>query len=140
MDPNLLKYEEQAPGPKIPSFEEDCRPLAHAPGDLGFAPALACSPHRRHKPSRCTNQVGLVSAGHRRTPAARPERVQDAQAAGGGGSGRPALKLRRKSKGGARLSFQASADRLNAEKVPTRTGRPRSVAARRGLPGRPAPR
>lgn len=34
------------------------------------------------------------------------------------------LKLRRKPKGGERLSFQAIADRLNAEGVPTRTGAP----------------
>ena len=33
-------------------------------------------------------------------------------------------KLRRKPKGGERLSFAAIAERLNAEGIPTRTGRP----------------
>jgi DNA invertase Pin-like site-specific DNA recombinase len=48
------------------------------------------------------------------------------------------LKLRRKPKGGERLSFQAIAGRLNAEGVPTRTGKQwaaetvRGIVARRG--------
>lgn len=42
-------------------------------------------------------------------------------------------KLRRKSKGGARLSFAAVAGRLNTEGVPTRTGRPWAPETVRGI-------
>jgi DNA invertase Pin-like site-specific DNA recombinase len=42
------------------------------------------------------------------------------------------LKLRRKPKGGERLSFAAIAERLNAESVPTRTGRPWAPETVRG--------
>ena len=42
-------------------------------------------------------------------------------------------KLRRKPKGGERLSFQAIADRLNAEGVATRTGRPWAAETVRGI-------
>jgi DNA invertase Pin-like site-specific DNA recombinase len=43
------------------------------------------------------------------------------------------VKLRRKPKGGERLSFQAIADRLNAEGVPTRIGRPWAAETVRGI-------
>ena len=43
------------------------------------------------------------------------------------------VKLRRKPKGGERLSFAAIADRLNAEGVPTRTGRPWAAETVRGI-------
>jgi DNA invertase Pin-like site-specific DNA recombinase len=43
------------------------------------------------------------------------------------------LKLRRKPKGGERLSFQAIADRLNTQGVATRTGRPWAAETVRGI-------
>jgi DNA invertase Pin-like site-specific DNA recombinase len=49
-------------------------------------------------------------------------------------------KLRRKPKGGERLSFAAIAERLNAEAVPTRTGRPWAPETVRGIAQRSHPR
>jgi DNA invertase Pin-like site-specific DNA recombinase len=46
------------------------------------------------------------------------------------------LKLRRKPRGGERLSFQAIADRLNHERLPTRTGKPWAAETVRGIIGR----
>jgi DNA invertase Pin-like site-specific DNA recombinase len=46
------------------------------------------------------------------------------------------LKLRRKPRGGERLSFAAIAERLNAEGVPTRTGKPWAAETVRGIVGR----
>jgi len=43
------------------------------------------------------------------------------------------LKLRRKPKGGDHLSFQAIADRLNAEGVATRTSKPWAAETVRGI-------
>lgn len=49
------------------------------------------------------------------------------------------LKLRRKPKGGERLSFAAIAERLNAEGVQTRTGRPWAPETVRGIVQRGRP-
>lgn len=48
-------------------------------------------------------------------------------------------KLRRKPKGGERLSFAAIAARLNAEGIPTRTGRPWAPETVRGIVQRGRP-
>ena len=48
-------------------------------------------------------------------------------------------KLRRKPKGGERLSFAAIAERLNAERLPTRTGRPWAPETVRGIVQRGRP-
>ena len=45
-------------------------------------------------------------------------------------------KLRRKPKGGERLSFASIAERLNAEAIPTRTGRPWAPETVRGIVSR----